>query len=134
MYLKTLMAAVIFMLAAWPADPVSPALAASDSIQWYAYEEGTALAKKEHKKVYLHFWAEWCAYCKKMEKETFHNASVVAYLNRHFIAVKVNTDRETELADRFGVRAFPTTGSSTRTVRRSATAPDTYRSECSFRF
>lgn len=81
--------------------------AASGGIKWYSYNEGMALSKKEKKKVYLHFWASWCDYCKKMEEETFSNTSVVAYLNRNYISIKVNSDKEKDLSIEFRIAGLP---------------------------
>ena len=81
--------------------------AVSGNIKWYSYNEGMDLVKKEKKKVFIHFWAEWCPSCKKMEKETFKDSSVIAYLNKNFISIKVNSDRENALSSEFGVRGVP---------------------------
>ena len=93
------MAAVIFLSTA--------GFAASASIEWHSFKEGMAVVKKEKKKVFIHFWADWCPSCKKMEKETFKDSSVIAYLNKNFIAIKVNSDRETALLSEFGVLGIP---------------------------
>ncbi len=98
---------VIFFIAALLTPAGFPARAASDSIRWHAYDQGMALAKQENKKIFLHFWAEWCTYCRKMEKETFRDSAVIAYLNKHFISIRVNTDKEQKLAGRFGIRGVP---------------------------
>ena len=80
---------------------------ASDSVRWYSYEEGKALGKIEKKKVFLHFYADWCGFCLKMAKETFRDAAVVSYLDKNFIAVKVNSDQEPETAAKYGVMGLP---------------------------
>lgn len=82
-------------------------LAASGDIKWYAYEEGMALGKDENKKVFLYFWTEWCPNCKKMEKKTFQDASVIAYLNKNFISIRVNSDKQRDIAAIYGVRGVP---------------------------
>jgi thioredoxin-related protein len=82
---------------------------ASDGVRWYNYEEGKALMQSERKKGFLSFYADWCKYCKVMDAETFGNAAVVAYLNRNFIAMKVNSDQETKRAADYGVRGLPST-------------------------
>jgi thioredoxin 1 len=80
---------------------------ASDSIKWYSYEEGKALAKIEKKKVFLHFYADWCVFCRKMAKETFQDANVVSNLNDTFISIRVNTDSERDTALTYGVTGLP---------------------------
>jgi thioredoxin-related protein len=81
---------------------------AADGIHWYDYEEGTALMRREGKKGYLNFFAEWCKYCKTMDEQTFSNAEVIAYLNRNFVAMKVDSDKDTKTAADFSVRGLPT--------------------------
>lgn len=81
--------------------------AASGGIKWYGFHEGMALGRKENKKVYIHFWASWCSYCKKMETDTFSNTSVIAYLNRNFISIKVDADREKDISSEFRVSGLP---------------------------
>ena len=81
--------------------------AASDSIKWYSYQEGKVLGKIEKKKVFLHFYADWCGFCLKMAKETFRDSAVVSYLNENFIAVRVDFDRESATAEKYGVMGLP---------------------------
>ena len=81
--------------------------AASGSIKWYPYKTGMELGKKENKKIFLHFWAEGCDYCKKMAKETFTDSAVIAYLNKNFISIKVNSDKERTLVSEYNVRGLP---------------------------
>ena len=83
--------------------------AAAESINWRSYEEGMALGKIEKKKVFLHFYADWCAFCLKMAKDTFQDSAVIAYLNQNFISVMVNVDKEQETAVKYGVLGLPFT-------------------------
>ena len=82
---------------------------ASDEIKWYPYEQGLALAKQEGKKIFVHFYADWCAYCEKMEKETLKNSAVIDYLNQNFIPVRVNSDKDRDLARNYYIRGLPST-------------------------
>jgi thioredoxin-related protein len=82
---------------------------ASETINWYAYAEGLALGKIEKKRVFLHFYADWCGYCVKMAKDTFQDATVVAYLNENFIPIRVNVDIEQETAGKYAVVGLPYT-------------------------
>ena len=82
---------------------------ASDKINWQSYEQGLALAKQEGKKIFVHFYADWCAYCEKMEKETLKNSAVIDYLNQNFIPVRVNSDKDRDLARNYYIRGLPST-------------------------
>jgi thioredoxin-related protein len=88
---------------------VRPARAAGNGIQWMPYAEGRQRGIDENKKVFLVFKAEWCHYCALMDKETFHNPTVIAYVNRHFVPIKVDTDKRRDLATKFHVRGLPST-------------------------
>ncbi len=85
----------------------SSSMASSREIKWYSYAEGIALGKKTGKKIFIDFYADWCGYCRMMDKSTFKDASVIAILNRDFIPVKVHSDTEKEIAQRYNVRALP---------------------------
>ena len=82
---------------------------ASDEIKWHSYNQGLALAKQEEKKIFVHFYADWCAYCKKMENETLKNPAVIDYLNQNFIPVRVNSDKDRDLARNYYIRGLPST-------------------------
>ena len=86
-----------------------PFPAAAENIKWYAYDKGLALGKAQKKKVFLHFWAEWCDYCTKMAQDSFKDAKVVAYINTNFIPIKIDFDRKRRLATDYAVRGLPNT-------------------------
>ena len=97
----------------WTADsfaqePIRVAIAAK-AIKWYPYQNSLAVGKKEGKKIFLSFYADWCAYCAKMNKETFTDPAVVTYLNQHFISTKVNSDKQQQLARKYNVKGLPST-------------------------
>lgn len=87
---------------------VTPAgFAISQEIQWHAYNDGMARGKFENKKMFIHFFAQWCAVCKTMEKNTFNDPAIIAALNQNFIPIKVDADREVGTASMYRVRALP---------------------------
>jgi len=91
-------------------DIAASAQAAADGgIEWLSYAEGRQRGEAENKKVFLVFNADWCRYCLKMEKETFQDPSVVAYVNRNFVPVSVNSDKEHAIAEKFKVQGLPST-------------------------
>jgi thioredoxin-related protein len=44
-----------------------------------------------------------------MEKETFQDPTVIAYVNRNFIPISVNSDKEQKIAAKYNVRGLPST-------------------------
>jgi thioredoxin-related protein len=76
-------------------------------IQWMSYAEGRKRSETENKKVFLVFNADWCRYCLQMEKETFRNPSVIAYVNRNFVPISVNSDKQRGIAAKYNVMGLP---------------------------
>lgn len=87
----------------------SAAQKGDEGIQWLSYAEGRQRGEAENKKVFLVFNADWCRYCLQMEKETFQNPTVIAYVNRNFVPISVNSDREQDIAAKYSVRGLPST-------------------------
>ena len=66
---------------------------AENPVDWYPWgEEAFEKAKKEGKPIFLSIGYSTCHWCHVMEHESFENEKVAAYLNEHFVSVKV--DRE----------------------------------------
>ena len=86
---------------------VPDTFASSKGIKWYSYDEGMVVGYSEEKRVYINFHADWCTYCKVMEKKTFQNPAVISYLNQNFISIKVDTDKENKITYKYGVSALP---------------------------
>jgi thioredoxin-related protein len=80
---------------------------ASETIRWYKYEEGLKLGTKTEKKIFLTFRADWCKYCKLMEGKTFTDAAVITAMNREFIAIKVDSDKDKKTASHYRVQGLP---------------------------
>jgi thioredoxin-related protein len=81
------------------------------------------MRKLEDKKVFFHFDADWCPYCKKVAKVTFQEPSVGSYLNENFIAILVDFDKEREIASQFGIRGLPSTWFLTETGKKIGSVP-----------
>jgi uncharacterized protein YyaL (SSP411 family) len=66
---------------------------AHNPVSWYPWsDEAFARAKRENKPIFLSVGYSTCHWCHVMERESFEDEEIAAFLNRHFIAIKV--DRE----------------------------------------
>jgi len=105
----------------------------AQEVNWMSFEEAIAAQKETPKKIFIDAYTTWCGPCKMLDKNTFHNKDVAAYLNKNYYAVKFNAEgNETidfkgktytnpkfqankkgrnsshQLSSYFGVRAYPT--------------------------
>jgi len=94
---------IFYFISSWIYSPAF----SSDKINWHTYKEGMELGKKGRKKVFLYFYADWCGYCRDMEKITFKDQSVIDVLNSRFIPVRVNADKEKGAASSYNIRGLP---------------------------
>jgi uncharacterized protein YyaL (SSP411 family) len=66
---------------------------AHNPVDWFPWgEEAFAKAHAEDKPVFLSIGYAACHWCHVMERESFENDGIAAFLNEHFVAIKV--DRE----------------------------------------
>jgi thiol:disulfide interchange protein len=68
--------------------------------------QALARAKAENKLVFVEFSATWCPPCQQMKHDTFANAQVRTKL-ADYVPLFVDTDRDPDLSQRFGVRGIP---------------------------
>jgi uncharacterized protein YyaL (SSP411 family) len=62
-------------------------------VDWHAWnDEAFARARAENKPIFLSIGYSTCHWCHVMERESFESETLAAYLNQHFISIKV--DRE----------------------------------------
>ncbi|MFZ1730487.1 MAG: thioredoxin domain-containing protein [Bacteroidota bacterium] len=66
---------------------------ARNPVDWYPWgDEAFEKAKREDKPIFLSIGYSTCHWCHVMEHESFEDAEIAAYLNDHFVSIKV--DRE----------------------------------------
>ena len=94
--------AIIAILIAIPTLVKSPP---EGSIAWLTYEKAQQLPPD--RKFFVYFNADWCGYCRSMEKTTFKDPEIASYINRNFTPVKVNIDRQKQIAAQYGVQGVP---------------------------
>lgn len=80
-----------------------------EKVKWYtSWKDAVAESKRTRRPILIDFYADWCTYCKKMDKETIPNPAVQAILGK-VVCVRLNTEREGKaLASKTGVGTLPT--------------------------
>ena len=68
------------------------AAAQKATINWISFEQLDDSLRAKPKKVLISFYADWCSYCKKMERVAYKNSKVVTLLNSEYYAVKMNVE------------------------------------------
>ncbi len=68
------------------------AQAQEKEINWMTFEEAIAAQSKNPKKIMMDAYTIWCGPCKMLDKNTFQNTDVVAYVNKNYYAVKFNAE------------------------------------------
>ena len=91
------------------AKTVSAKVSAKSStrIAWRtSFKAAQAEAKKTGKPILVDFTAEWCTNCKALDDKTYTDANVIRE-SRKFVAVKVDTDKDTAIAKKYNVSSLP---------------------------
>ncbi|NLM27339.1 MAG: thioredoxin domain-containing protein [Clostridiaceae bacterium] len=71
---------------------------AYNPVDWFPWgEEAFARAKSEDKPVFLSIGYSTCHWCHVMERESFEDKEVAEFLNRHFIAIKVDREERPDI-------------------------------------
>lgn len=67
-------------------------------IDWLTFEQLEDSSAVQPKKVFIYFYADWCAYCKKMDEAAYKDPSVIAILNTAYYAIKMNAESTDEIS------------------------------------
>jgi len=66
-------------------------------IKWKSIEEAMEANKTDQKKFFVDVYTDWCGWCKVMDKKTFTDPKVAAYINQNFHPVKLNAEQKDPL-------------------------------------
>jgi uncharacterized protein YyaL (SSP411 family) len=71
---------------------------AHNPVNWYAWsDEAFERAKRENKPIFLSVGYSTCHWCHVMERESFEDEEIAAYLNQHYIAIKVDREERPDI-------------------------------------
>jgi thioredoxin-related protein len=73
-------------------------------IPWMSVEEAAGKLQQEQRPVLIDLYTTWCGWCKQMDKRTYSNKKVAAYLQDKFYPVRV--DAETHATIAWGGRTY----------------------------
>jgi len=111
--IAALFATALFDVPMSTANPVS--------LEWKTIAQALESAPKQGKLIILDVYTDWCGWCKRMDRDTYADSNVVAYLNSRFIASKMNPEKsgkliydgkefsQGEFGQALGVRGYPAT-------------------------
>jgi uncharacterized protein YyaL (SSP411 family) len=91
-------------------------LHAHNPVDWYPWgPDAFARAKAENKPIFLSIGYSSCYWCHVMERQVFENETIAAYMNEHFVNIKVDREERPEIDDLYmlGLQVYlQATGSS----------------------
>ncbi len=79
-------------------------------INWISFEEAVAKTSQNPKMILVDLYTDWCGWCKKMDRDTYSRAEIVAYVNDKFYAVKFDAEGAEEVSFRGHTFKFVASG------------------------
>ncbi len=63
-----------------------------EKINWLTFEQLQEAYALNPKPILVDLYTDWCGWCRVMDRTTYSNEKVVAYINQHYYAVKFNAE------------------------------------------
>jgi hypothetical protein len=83
----------------------------SNPVDWYPWgKEAFDKARKEDKPIFLSIGYSTCHWCHVMEHESFESAAIAAYLNEHYVSIKVDREERPDVDQVYMTFIQATTG------------------------
>jgi thioredoxin-related protein len=92
-----------------------------EGLEWKPIAQALEAAPKQQKLIVLDVYTDWCGWCKRMDRDTYADSSVMAYLNSRYIASKMNPEKKgsltydgkqyslSQFAEALGIHGYPAT-------------------------
>jgi len=72
------------------------------------FESACKMADEGHKIVFIDFFTTWCGPCKLLDRTTWKDDKVRAWLTERAVSLKIDAERDRPLSGRYGVNVYPT--------------------------
>ncbi|MCT8338884.1 thioredoxin family protein [Flavobacteriaceae bacterium TK19130] len=69
----------------------------AQEIEWMSMDEALAAQKEQPKKIFMDVYTTWCGPCKMLDRNTFSDKNVIAFINENYYPVKFNAEGTEEI-------------------------------------
>ncbi len=69
----------------------------AQKIEWMTMNEALVAQAENPKHIFMDVYTKWCGPCKLMDKKTFSNKKVIAFINENYYPVKFNAEGTEEI-------------------------------------
>lgn len=77
-------------------------------VSWHSdLHSAHRVSVKSGKPILIVFGADWCGYCKKLDRTTLQHPEMVSYIESAFVPVHLDFDKEREIAKILEVKSLP---------------------------
>ena len=76
--------------------------AQKERVDWFPWDkEAFRKARERNQPILVDLGATWCPWCKLMERDSYNDPETAAFIDSHFVAVKVDFDADPKLSAEF---------------------------------
>jgi thiol:disulfide interchange protein len=80
---------------------------AESKVDWlYSMDEALSEAQSDNKPVMIDFYGDWCPPCKEMDRNTYSDDELGAFVNDNFVPLKVDVNKS-NLHSTYGIEKIP---------------------------
>ena len=82
----------LFLILAFVLTALVPPPPKENGTRWISLEQAELNNRKEKRPILIDLYTDWCGWCGVMDKKTYGNKKVAAYLESKFYPVKINAE------------------------------------------